>query len=115
LIRELTAICVTSAEEMAELAPLDELRGARDDGRTASPGFSRQPGHDSSRTPSAAFNPESTRFFDALSARSGRTVDEIAAASGLSVAAVQSLIAGAEFEGTVVERERGWIKKVPRG
>lgn len=99
LIREFAAICVTSAEEMAELAPLGELRGSRDV-------TGDRPG---------VMNADNIRFFDALSTRSGRTVDEIAAGSGLSVAAVQSLIAGAEFEGTVAERERGWVKKIPRG
>ena len=42
----------------------------------------------------------------------GRTAHDIAARSGLSVATVQAILGAASVEGTVSERERGWVKKL---
>ena len=95
LIRDYTAVCVTTPDEMAELAPLEgaptlfEMAGALSAG-------------DSS--------PELTRLFDAISARSPRSVADIAARAGLSLDAVRAMLGALELEGAVVERERGWVR-----
>ena len=91
LIREFDAVCVTSAEEMAELAPLDATRMA------ASGKNDRQ-------------SPDLTRLLDALSARSPRSTDDVAARSGLAVSAVQAMLGTLELEGVVQQRERGWVR-----
>jgi hypothetical protein len=51
---------------------------------------------------------------DALSTRAPRTVLDIAARAGLSVPMVQTVLGLFELEDRVVERERGWIKRVPK-
>lgn len=95
LIRDFGAVCVTNASEMAELAPL--------------PGADAAPPDVGSPAPSS----DHVRVFDALSARSPRPVSDIAARSGLSVSAVQAILGAAALEGTVGERERGWVMKQP--
>ncbi|MEX1079040.1 MAG: DNA-processing protein DprA [Homoserinimonas sp.] len=96
LIRDFDAVCVTNAGEMAELAPLpgagsdvDQLDGLGE-GATS----------------------EQVRVFDALSTRSPRTAHDIAARAGLSVASVQAILGAVSIEGSVAERERGWVKKL---
>ena len=90
LIRDLTAVCVTNADEMAELAPLGDAVSSR----------SRP------ERPSA----ERTRLLDALSDRSARAVSDIASRAGFSVEATQALLGALELEGAVTERERGWVR-----
>ena len=90
LIRDLTAVCVTNADEMAELAPLGDAVSSR----------SRP------ERPSA----ERTRLLDALSDRSARAVSDIARRAGFSVEATQALLGALELEGAVEERERGWVR-----
>ncbi len=91
LIREYDAVCVTTPEEMAELVgdrvvqvPLDL------------PGVER--------------SSDQTRVLDALSARSPRTVHDLARRSGLSVAAVQGALGGLDLEGAARERDTGWLR-----
>jgi DNA processing protein len=96
LIRDFDAVCVTSAEEMAELAPLAEQRTTPD----ASP----------ARAGSSDRSPDELRTLDALSTRSARRVDDIAARSGLSIAAVQGVLGALQLDGAVVERASGWVK-----
>jgi len=97
LIRDYDAVCVTNADEMAELAPLGDVQA---------------------RLPMAAeddrSSPERTRLFDALSARSPRTTTDVAARSGLSIPEVQALLGSLQLEGEVHESERGWTR-VPTG
>jgi len=57
---------------------------------------------------------ENTRLLDALSTRSPRTVDDIAARSGLTVAQTQSELGRLELDGTVRAGERGWTKRGAR-
>lgn len=90
LIRDLTAVCVTTPDEMAELAPVGE--------------FAR--GRQGPERPSA----ERTRILDALSDRSSRSALDIAARAGFSVETTQALLGSLELEGAVRERERGWVK-----
>lgn len=100
LIREFDAVCVTNADEMAQLAPLT----GRDSGAMAmSEGESQVQGQG---TGSA----ENVRILDALSTRSARPVDDIAARAGLSIASVQAALGVMQLEGTVSERSAGWVK-----
>src|SRR5690606_13294798 len=100
LIRELDAALVTTAAEMAELAPLREDAVLPDPAK-ASVGAA---------TRSAASDPDAVRVLDALSARSAREVSDIATRSGHSVATVQSVLGRLELDGAVREREDGWIR-----
>jgi DNA processing protein len=105
LIRDFDAQCVTNADEMAELAPL-EIGGSPSD---SSGGDARGPESDGIR----AQNPrhEHTRVLDALAPRSARSVDDVASRAGLSIAEVQSVLGVLELDGAVQERETGWVKQ----
>jgi len=101
LLRETPAICVTTADEMAELvtgdrpAPqLDEIVRRR--GGPISP----------------AIDPTGTRvrILDALSDRSGRSVARIGAISGLAADRVRAELGLLELEGIVRELPGGWQK-----
>jgi len=96
LIREFDAVCVTSADDMAELAPLPGGGAAHD----------AEPEQGGASEPSA----ERVRITDALSTRSARLVDDIAARSGLSIATVQSVLGAMQLDGNAVERASGWVK-----
>ncbi len=105
LIREFDAVCVTNADEMAELAP----RGTANESRH---GIDPEVGAAGAAGGSGAVGPSSrnVRIADALSTRSARTVDDIAARSGLSVASVQGLLGAMQLDGAVAERPSGWVK-----
>ena len=113
LIRDFDAVCVTNADEMAELAPLaavlsSEARGA---GRGGSPGVGGQSVAGSGvDVPERGESAERTRVVDALSARSPRSAGDIAARAGLSVAQAQSVLGVLELEGRAARRERGWVR-----
>jgi DNA processing protein len=88
LIREYDAVCVTSVDEMAELAgvaPADSDPVSKD--RSA----------------------EETRVLDALSVRSPRTTADVAARSGLPVDTVHSVLGFLELEMLVGEKPGGWV------
>ena len=90
LLREYDAVCVTTPEEMAQLHPaFDEPRAAE---------------------MAALSNPEHLRVLDALSTRSARQADDIAARAGLSVGQVHGVLGALELDGQVVERETGWVR-----
>jgi DNA processing protein len=94
LIREYAATLVTSAAEMAEL-----VRGTEAECNAVS---------EESATGSSSSSAR-IRLTDALSLRAPRTVDDLAARSGLSVAEVQSELGALQVDGGVAERERGWV------
>ncbi len=98
LLRETAATCVTNADEMAELAPLES--GVS--GPTPA-------GGDGSR--SVADDPALTRLRDAMSTRSARGTSDIAARAGLSIAQTQGMLAHLELTGQAVEREAGWVSR----
>lgn len=103
LIREFDAVCVTNADEMAELAPFSgpgRPVGAAEDASPATTS-SIEAGDTSSQI----------RVLDALSTRSPRATADIAARSGLSIAEVRAVLGTFELDGQVMERERGWIRK----
>ncbi|QEO10554.1 DNA-processing protein DprA [Protaetiibacter larvae] len=105
LLREYDAVCVTTADEVAELVPLEvepatanaegaaveqvEASGRR---RPADPGGTR------------------IRLLDALSLRSARSVDRIALLSGLALDRVRAELGVLALEGAVAERGGGWVR-----
>src|SRR5690606_5840678 len=100
IIRELDAALVTTAAEMAELAPLPERADLPDSVKENTGAEAR----------SATSDPDAVRVLDALSVRSAREVSDIAARSGLSVATAQSVLGRLELDGAVREREGGWVR-----
>lgn len=100
LIRENGAALVTTAAEMAELAPLNEA-GEHNVVDSEAPPSARD----------ASSDPDGVRVIDALSARRPRSPDDIAARSGLSVAAVQAVLGRLELDGDVAQRETGWLRR----
>jgi DNA processing protein len=118
LIREFEAVCVTNADEMAELAPLD---GARYDvghrGAVELSGLDLPPGvpNDSgSATRSAASGDRPSlqvRVLDALSTRAARTSADVAARCGLAASTVQGILGVLELENKVTERGGGWVAR----
>lgn len=89
LLREYDAVCVTSAEEMAELAGGVEEVGA------------------AATLVAASADPTLIRVLDALSSRS-TPAERIASRSGLSVADVEGALLLLELEGSAVETATGW-------
>jgi len=101
LLRETPAVCVTNADEMAELVAVDEAPPMTD-----SPSSGRA-------TPiSPAIDPTGTRvrLLDALSDRSGRSVARIGQLSGLAADRVRAELGLLELEGIVRELPAGWQK-----
>jgi DNA protecting protein DprA len=90
LIRDYDAVCVTTAQEMAEL--VDGVSGGDPLARTGV-----EPTGDQ------------VRVLDALSSRSPRAIGDIAARSGLSVATVSAVLGAFDLDAVVEERERGWV------
>jgi DNA processing protein len=100
LIREFDAVCVTGADDIAELAPLDMLPLPVD-----------QPSNAAAARTSVRLGDRPAlqlRVLDALSTRSPRTSADIAARSGLSVTSVQATLGVLQLENAVMEGERGW-------
>jgi DNA processing protein len=100
LIREFDAVCVTGADDIAELAPLDMLPLSVD-----------QPSNAAAARTSVRLGDRPAlqlRVLDALSTRSPRTSADIAARSGLSVTSVQATLGVLQLENAVMEGERGW-------
>ncbi len=102
LLRETPAILVTNADEMAELVPVDAVR----------PDSLSREAAAASHSVSPAIDPTGTRLrlLDALSERSGRSVDRIAALSGLAADRVRAELGLLELEGIVHELPAGWTK-----
>jgi DNA processing protein len=92
LIREYDAVCVTNADEMAELAGVTPTSSDYGQGERSS---------------------EEIRILDALSVRSPRTVADVAARSGLSADTVQSVLGFLELETLAAERPGGWVYLPP--
>jgi DNA processing protein len=95
LLREFDAVCVTTADEMAELAGLapGAAPGAADAGERSA---------------------TQIRLLDALNARTPRRVDHIAELSGLGTDRVRAELGLLELDGVVVERPSGWLRPDPK-
>lgn len=113
LLRETDAILVTNAAEMVELISLEGLpardTGARDDrGGSETIG-----GHRASTVGRAASGgeretSEENRVIDALSARTPRSIEDVARRAGLSITQTQSALGLCEVSGRAAAGEKGW-------
>ncbi|MET0304421.1 MAG: DNA-processing protein DprA, partial [Microbacteriaceae bacterium] len=99
LLREYDAVCVTTPDEMAELAPLPSASAAASADADAS-----------SMAPARDAEGARIRLLDALSARSPRSVPTLAAASGLAPDRIRAELGMLELDGAVRERGDGWVK-----
>ncbi|MCU1417792.1 MAG: dprA [Schumannella sp.] len=93
LLRELAAVCVTNADEMAEL--VGPATGA------------------SAQLPIAEAQLTGTRIrvLDALSDRTPRRAERIAALSGLALDRVRAELGLLELDGLILERPSGWMRR----
>lgn len=89
LLREYDAVCVTSARDVRELW-----------GET-----------DATVAPPPAPDHDRTRLLDAMSTRSARETADIARRSGLSIERVGSLLGLVALDGSVAQRDDGWVRK----
>ena len=94
LLRELAAVCVTNADEMAELVG------------PASGGSSFEPA-----VAEAELTETRIRVLDALSDRTPRRQERIAALSGLALDRVRAELGLLELDGFAVERPSGWMRR----
>jgi DNA processing protein len=101
LLRESPAVCVTNADEMAELVVGSDA-----------PGLSEAPLARRSTPISPAIDPTGTRVrvLDALSERSGHSVTRIGQLTGLAADRVRAELGLLELEGIVRELPGGWQK-----
>ncbi|WP_166865677.1 DNA-processing protein DprA [Salinibacterium sp. ZJ70] len=102
LLREYDAVCVTTADEMAELAPLEPGAAIRDAPDT---GGGRASGGGASDPTGARI-----RLLDAMSTRSARTPEKIAALAGLAIDRVRAELGHLELEGIVRSRAGEWVR-----
>jgi DNA processing protein len=99
LIREFDAQCITSVDEVLELAAglaAGETQTELDLGPAAA----------SDRRP-----PEQVRVIDALSARSARTTTDIARRAGLATSTTEGVLGLLALDGVAVEGDAGWRKQ----
>jgi DNA processing protein len=100
LIREFDAACVTSVDEVLELAsgmmPDSPVHPQLDLGLQQSP--DRRP-------------PEQVRVLDALSVRAARTTTDVARRAGLATSATEAVLGVLALDGSAVEGDTGWRKK----
>ena len=96
LLREYAAVCVTNADEVAELAGISSGRA--------------QP-----VVADADVSGSRLRVLDAVHDRTPRRVERIAALSGLATDRVRAELGLLELEGFVIERPSGWIRRKETG
>lgn len=89
LLRDFTAVCVTNAAEMAELATEPE---------------------EAVSEPTQLGDGERLRVLDALSTRASRDPEDLARRSGLDVDAVVSALGLLELDGRAMRRDTGWVQ-----
>ena len=124
LLREYDAVCVTTSDEIAELAPLPAPPAAplpaplpapaevTVDADAPWPTTVEEADSHGSRP---AVDPSGTRvrLLDALSARSARSAEKVAALSGLALDRVRAELGLLSLEGAVRERAGGWVRADP--
>lgn len=114
LLREYDAVCVTTADEIAELAPLPEALESVADETDAGAVHADPPTVEEAeargRRPAADPTGTRIRLLDALSARSPRSVDKVAALSGLAADRVRAELGLLSLEGAVRESAGGWVR-----
>jgi DNA processing protein len=99
LIREFDAECITSVDEILELA-------AGLAGGATQPELDLGLATESDRRP-----PEQVRVLDALSVRSARTTTDIARRAGLATNATEGILGLLALDGVAVEGDAGWRKQ----
>jgi DNA processing protein len=104
LLRDTPSVCVTSAEEVAQLVGGDHGTGEGIATNTSS-------GGDSADSSLADIHPFAVRVMDTLSERSARTPEKIARDSGLSVDQTTAILGLLHMSGVVSERAAGWVRK----
>ncbi|SIN72050.1 DNA-processing protein DprA [Agromyces cerinus] len=107
LLREYDAVCVTDAEQMAELVG-GARRRAPSDGRTS------DPASDDRGTFGMSTSPDAVRVLDALSTRSPRELADVARRCGMSPSAAMGVLGGLEAVGGAKRHPLGWLR-VGRG
>jgi DNA processing protein len=119
LLRETDAILVTNAAEMVELISLEGVP-ARDEGHSGR----GEGGGDEARSPRATSfasgdreSSEENRVIDALSARTPRSIEDVARRAGLSLTQTQSALGLCELAGRATAGEKGWrrLDEAPPG
>jgi DNA processing protein len=108
LLREYDAVGVTTADEISELAPLPEPAFDADVECTEPPNVEEAEAH--GRRPAADPAGTRIRLLDALSARSPRSAEKIAALSGLGADRVRAELGLLALDGAVRERAGGWVR-----
>jgi len=103
LLRDGVAVCVTDAAEVAELAG-DLVRDAAS---------SDAPAGQERRAPQDDLDPVETRAWDSLPLRSGRPVDAVARAAGLSVPETVAALGRLELTGRAERVAGGWRRGDP--
>ncbi|OJX70073.1 MAG: DNA protecting protein DprA [Micrococcales bacterium 73-13] len=93
LLREEDVVCVTCADDVVEL-----VGGT---GPAAPPAY-------------RSVDPQVTRVLDELGTRRGRSTDEIARSSGMSVGATLGVLGALEAEGAIRRIESGWVRSSAR-
>lgn len=104
LLRETPAVCVTSAEEVAQLLASPLGTGAT---IPTNPSSNKHPAEVSLED----IHPFAVRVVDALSERSARAPEKIARESGLSVEQTTAILGLLNMSGLVSERATGWVRK----
>jgi DNA processing protein len=104
LLRDTPSVCVTSAEEVAQL-----VAGAHGSGEGLATNSSA--GSESADASLTDIHPFAVRVMDALSERSARTPEKIARDSGLSVEQTTAILGLLHMSGVVSERSTGWVRK----
>jgi DNA processing protein len=118
LIREYDAVCVTSAAEMAELVGHEGRGQKRGQVRGQEQGHTYGAADDGGgetlnsvhEAPGGGRTSDQIRVIDSLSARSPRSMTDVARRAGLATTAVLGALGALELEGAVRERETGWVR-----
>lgn len=117
ILRDWPATLVTSAEEVAELVPLDTLGLVAEPRNVVTAPASSDPAHDARDVRGVGsapgrFDPESARLrlTDALSTRNPRSPERLAALSGLALERVRAELGLLELEGGVRRHQSGWTR-----
>lgn len=107
LLREYDAVCVTDAEQMAELVGGARRRADHGD---VTPGRAPADREDLGTSTS----PETVRVLDALSTRSPRELADVARRCGLTPSAVMGVLGGLEAIGRAKRHPHGWLRVARR-
>lgn len=100
LLRDGVAVCVTDADEVAELA--GDLGG------------DTPPARDGLRAEVDGLGPDARKVLDALPVRRGAVVESLTRAAGLSLAQVNAVLGPLELEGLAERDGPGWRRRTRR-